>query len=179
MSNAVFAALAASLIVITAPTAAQETPDSSSPGGGTFTNIDWTKLVSLKGHGTGDGGVSEYYTPIDSGLAFDPEDSFAGNAYTSDSLDFKPDDVSGTAVAVGKPFGDGNNMLFREAGYAQYHLSPAVMANAIKNSSSWRIEGGFEHSLNDRLSLRLSREYTIYGNDFDQWQTKAGLLAKF
>lgn len=179
MTNALFAALAASLIIMTAPATAQEKPSAPAPYGGINANIDWTKLRTLEDCSTYDGGISHYRNQADSDLAFGLEDPLRRSALQTAAFDLTSDYGSSTTFAVEKPFGDGNNMLFREAGYARSHLNPVVMADTVKNSPGWRFEGGYERSLNDRLSLRLSREYTAYGNEFDQWQTKAGLLAKF
>lgn len=179
MTNATFAALAASAILVSAPAMAQENPPFVSPYAGTSASIDWTKLSTLKDRSTSDGGLVSYYGRPDDGPGLGLRDTFADSDYNASWLDASSDYGRSPKFVVEKSFGDGDSLLFREAGYAEAYMKPAAMADAVKNGRGWRFEGGFERSLNDTLSLRLSREYTAYGNDFDQWQTKAGLQAKF
>jgi len=177
MTNAKLAALAASLIIIAAPAMAQGKKTLNTLHDGSESSINWTELGALEGGNTDNNSIASYHKQMNEDVGFNLESRFADNANEIESIALSPDYGWSTSLAEGKPFGDGNNLLFRETG--EVEASPAVGVDALKNMRGWRVGGGYERLLNDTLSLRLSREYTTFGNDFDQWQTKAGLLVKF
>lgn len=181
MAKAKFAVLAASLIMVTAPTMAQEKAPFDGFYGGIEAGVDWTKLgTDLKrDRSLYYGGVIGYRSQMSNGLVAGLEGTFGDSAYKNNALGINSDYEWSTSLILGSTFGDGNNLLFGKAGYAQTRFDPVATTADKYNDGGWRFGGGYERALNENLSLRLSGDYTTYGNDVGQWQTKAGLLVKF
>jgi hypothetical protein len=181
MAKTKIAALATSLIIVTAPAMAQEKAPFDGLYGGIEAGVDWTKLGTdrKRDRSTYYGGVIGYRSQMNNGLVVGLEGTFGDSGYNNNALGINSDYEWSTSLTLGSTFGDGNNLLYGKAGYAQTRFDP-ILATADKyNDGGLRLGGGYERSLNESLSLRLSGDYTTYGNEVGQWQTKAGLLVKF
>ncbi|WP_417450604.1 hypothetical protein [Kordiimonas sp.] len=177
MTNAKLAAFAASLMIVTAPAMAKGGKSPDGPKGGIEASINWSELGASDDGRADNSSTGSYHVQMNEDEEFGLEGTFADKVHKIDPFGLDPDNEWSALLAEGKPFGDGSNLLFRETG--EVETSPAVGVDALKNMRGWRVGGGYERLLTDTLSLRLSREYTTFGKDFDQWETKAGILVKF
>lgn len=182
-SNILIITAMSAVLSATAGTAvfAQENKPFSGLYGGVEVGVDWTKRA-----GDADRDRSLYYGGVlglreqtDSGTVFGIEGTFGDSRYENAALTLKSEYEWSTSLILGQTFGDGNNLLYGKAGYAQATFNPIGTPNDTFNDGGWRFGGGFERALSERISFRLGGDYTTYGNDIAQWQAKGGLLFKF
>lgn len=179
MKNTTITTAIAATLLFSGAAFAQDTKHFDGLYGGIEAGVDWTKLATdvKRDRSLYYGGVIGLRTQMDNGFVFGAEGTFGDSAYNNRALGITTDYEWSTSLLLGSTFGDGANLLYGKAGYVQTRFDPAV-GNSF-NDGGWRFGGGYERALNDNLSLRLSGDYTTYGNDVGQWQSKAGLLVKF
>lgn len=178
----ILAALGTTLgTALTIPAAAQDNEPFSGLYGGIEAGVDWTKLDGdlKRDRSLYYGGVIGFRQQMDRGLVFGLEGTFGDSGYKNNALGLSADYEWSTSLVLGKTFGDGRNLLFGKAGYAQTSFDPLGTQDDSFTDGGWRFGGGYERALTDRVSFRLGGDYTTYGNDNGQWQAKGGLLLKF
>ena len=178
----IIAALGTTLgTALTTTAFAQENKPFSGLYGGVEAGVDWTKLANdlKRDRSLYYGGVIGYRQQMDNGTVFGLEGTFGDSGYNNNALGLKSEYEWSTSVVLGQTFGDGGNLIYGKAGYAQATFNPVGTPNDSFNDGGWRFGGGYERALSENVSVRLGGDYTTYGNDNGQWQAKGGLLLKF
>lgn len=149
--------------------------------GGIEGGFDWTKLANdaKRDRSLYYGGVLGYRAQMDSGLVLGLEGTFGKSGYDNNALGIEANYEWSGSLILGTTLGDGNNLLYGKAGFARSNFDPVGTPNDSFNDDGWRFGLGYERALSSNMSLRLGGDYTTYGNDVEQWQTKAGLLFSF
>lgn len=180
MKSIIFATTAL-VTAISAPTLAQDGDPFSGLYGGVEAGVDWTKLSGdvKRDRSLYYGGVIGYRQQLESGLVFGLEGTFGDSGYRNNAEGLAADYEWSTSLVLGSTFGDGANLLYAKAGYAQTSFDPLGTSGDSFTDGGWRFGGGYERALTDRVSFRLGGDYTTYGNDNGQWQAKGGFLLKF
>jgi len=163
------------------PATAQDDKPFSGLYGGVEAGVDWTKVSGdlKRDRSLYYGGVVGYRQQTDNGLVFGLEGTFGDSGYKNNALGLKSEYEWSTSLTLGQTFGDGSNLLFAKAGYAQTAFNPIGTPDDTFTDGGWRFGGGYERALSESVSFRLGGDYTTYGNDTGQWQAKGGLLLKF
>ena len=146
---------------------------------GAETGIDWTKLATdgKRDRNIYYGGVIGMRRQLESGLVFGIEGTFGDNGYNNQQLGITTDYEWSAGLTVGTVFGDeGDNLVYGKAAYVQTRFATDL---AKTNEGGWRFGGGYERSISDNVSLRLSGDYTAYGNDNGSWAVKSAFIFKF
>lgn len=180
MKKTVLSTVIASTILIgSAAISAQDAKQFDGLYGGIETGVDWTRLAgdTKRDRSLYYGGIIGLRTQLDNGFVFGAEGTFGDSGYDNNALGIKSEYEWSTSLIFGSAIGDGSNLVYGKVGYAKTRFNPAVGENF--SDDGLRLGGGYERSLNDNLSLRISGDYTTYGNDVGQWQSKAGLILKF
>lgn len=163
------------------PVAAQDQAPFTGLYGGIEAGVDWTKLAGdvKRDRSLYYGGVLGYRQQMDGGFVMGIEGTFGDSGYKNNAVGLSADYEWSTSLVLGKTFGDGNNLLFAKAGYAQASFDPLGTQDDSFTDGGWRFGGGFERALTESVSFRLGGDYTTYGTDKEQWQAKGGLLLRF
>lgn len=167
--------------MIAFPAMAQDTEPFTGLYGGVEAGVDWTKLAGdlKRDRSLYYGGVIGFRQQMDGGLVMGIEGTFGKSGYENNAVGIDADYEWSTSLVLGSTFGDGGNLLYAKAGYAQTSFDPQGTQNDSFTDGGWRFGGGYERAINEHLSFRLGGDYTTYGNDNGQWQAKGGLLLKF
>lgn len=149
--------------------------------GGIEGGFDWTKLATdvKRDRSLYYGGVLGYRAQMDNGLVLGLEGTIGKSGYDNNALGIEASYEWSSSLLVGTTIGDGNNLLYGKAGFVRSNFDPVGTPNDSFNDDGWRFGLGYERALSSNMSLRLGGDYTTYGNDVEQWQTKAGLLFSF
>lgn len=149
--------------------------------GGVEAGVDWTRLAGdvKRDRSFYYGGIIGYRSQMDNGFVTGIEGTFGDSGYNNGATGTTASYEWSTSLLLGSTFGDGDNLLFAKAGYAQTRFNPTAAADDSFSDGGWRFGGGYERAISNNMSLRLSGDYTTYGDDVGQWQTKAGVLVKF
>ncbi len=180
--------LTAAVISFGVAGAAQADDDKKFNGlyGGIEAGLDFTKLGGdvKRDRSLYYGGVLGYRSQLDSGLVVGIEGTLGDTGYQNNAAGIGSKYEWSTSLTLGTAFGDdGNNLIYGKAGYVRGRFNPAGENNAF-NNGGWRFGGGYERSLTENVSLRLSGDYTTYGDDANGnsangWAAKTGLIFKF
>lgn len=166
---------------ITLPATAQDTNPFTGAYGGVEAGVDWTRLAddAKRDRSLYYGGVLGFRQQLDNGLVMGIEGTFGDSGYKNNALGLRADYEWSTSVTLGTTFGDGLNLLYGKAGYAQTSFDPIGTEDDSFTDGGWRFGGGYERALNENISFRLGGDYTTYGDDKGQWQAKGGFLLRF
>lgn len=180
MKSKLYTAAALSTL-LALPVAAQDSAPFSGPYGGIEAGVDWTRLAGDRKRDRSFyyGGVIGYRQQLDSGLVMGIEGTFGDSGYKNNAAGIAADYEWSTSLVLGTAFGDGANLLYAKAGYAQTSFDPLGTPDDSFTDGGWRFGGGYERALTDTVSFRLGGDYTTYGDDVGQWQAKGGLLLRF
>ena len=180
MKATIFAVTALTAL-IAVPASAQDTSPFTGLYGGVEAGVDWTKLSGdvKRDRSLYYGGVLGFRQEMDNGLVMGVEGTFGDSGYNNRAVGVKADYEWSTSLILGTTFGDGNNLLYGKAGYAQTSFDPQGTEGDSFTDGGWRFGGGYERALNENVSFRLSGDYTTYGDDKGQWQAKGGFLLRF
>ena len=180
MKATIFAATALTAL-IAVPATAQDSSPFTGLYGGVEAGVDWTKLRGdvKRDRSLYYGGVLGFRQQMDNGLVMGVEGTFGDSGYNNRARGVKADYEWSTSLILGTTFGDGNNLLYGKAGYAQTSFDPQGTEGDSFTDGGWRFGGGYERALNENVSFRLGGDYTTYGNDNGQWQAKGGFLLRF
>lgn len=180
MKSIIFATTAL-VTTISAPTFAQDSDPFTGLYGGLEAGVDWTKLAddAKRDRSFYYGGVLGFRQQMDNGLVMGVEGTFGDSGYKNNALGLAADYEWSTSLILGSTFGDGANLLYAKAGYAQTSFDPIGTPDDSFTDGGWRFGGGYERALTQNVSFRLGGDYTTYGEDKGQWQAKGGLLLKF
>ena len=149
--------------------------------GGIEAGLDFTKLNGdqKRDRSLYYGGVLGFRSQMDNGLVVGLEGTLGDNGYNNNAAGITSKYEWSTSLTLGTAFGDdGANLIYGKAGYAQARFNPTGENNAF-NDGGWRFGGGYERAINENVSLRLSGDYTTYGDNKNGWAAKTGLIFKF
>ena len=174
---------AATLAALTAPAAfANDELKFDGVYGGIEAGFDWTKLADdTKRDGSKYyGGVLGYRVQSDSGMVFGLESTFGDSGYNNEALGVHADFEYSASAVFGAAFGgDSANLLYGKVGHVRTRFDATEGGGEKYTDGGWRFGGGIERAVSSNISLRLGADYTTYGKDKNQWQSKAGVLVKF
>lgn len=145
--------------------------------GGNFTKLNGDKKRDRNFYY---GGLLGYRTQSDEGIVLGLEATLGDTGYDNKALRRRSTYEWSTSVTFGSVFGaEEDNLIYGKIGYVQGRFRDYGKTPRSFNDKGWRAGAGYERSITDNISLRLSADYTRFGKNANSWTANTGIIFKF